>query len=144
LGPTHLPRALPSLDGRVEPEAVLALTGEQMRAAGLSANKTASLRDLAGKVLDDTVVLDPHRLAREPDDEVVTRLSAVRGIGEWTAHMFLLFQLRRMRAESARRPAGARLQINPICAPRLISAAGLVAVQIRYLASRSACRLGAS
>ena len=75
---------------------MLALTDEQMRTAGLSTNKTASLRDLAAKVLDDTVVLDPRRLAREPDDEVVTRLTAVRGIGEWTAHMFLLFQLRRM------------------------------------------------
>jgi DNA-3-methyladenine glycosylase II len=89
-------RLVTALDGRVEPEAVLALTDEQMRTAGLSANKTASLRDLASKVLDDTVVLDPHRLSREPDDEVVTRLTAVRGIGEWTAHMFLLFQLRRM------------------------------------------------
>jgi DNA-3-methyladenine glycosylase II len=89
-------RLITELDERVEPEAVLALTDEQMRTAGISANKTASLRDLAAKVLDDTVVLDPRRLAREPDDEVVTRLTAVRGIGEWTAHMFLLFQLRRM------------------------------------------------
>jgi DNA-3-methyladenine glycosylase II len=75
---------------------VLALADEQMRAAGLSANKTASLRDLAAKVLDGTVILDPRRLAREPDDEVVSQLTAVRGIGEWTAQMFLLFQLRRM------------------------------------------------
>ena len=42
------------------------------------------------------MILEPHRLARVPDDEVVTRLTAVRGIGEWTAQMFLLFQLRRM------------------------------------------------
>jgi DNA-3-methyladenine glycosylase II len=56
-----------------------------MRAAGLSASKTASLRDLDARVLNDTVVVDPHRLAREPDDEVIARLSAVRGIGEWTA-----------------------------------------------------------
>ena len=89
-------RLITALGERVEPEAVLALTDEQMRAAGLSANKTASLRDLAAKVLDGTVVLDPRRLAREPDDEVIARLTAVRGIGEWTAHMFLLFQLRRM------------------------------------------------
>ncbi len=89
-------RLISALDGRVEPEAVLALADEQMRAAGLSANKTASLRDLAAKVLDGTVILEPHRLARVPDDEVVTRLTAVRGIGEWTAQMFLLFQLRRM------------------------------------------------
>jgi DNA-3-methyladenine glycosylase II len=54
------------------------------------------LRDLAAKVLDGTVVLDPRRLARQPDEEVVTRLTAVRGIGEWTAQMFLIFQLRRL------------------------------------------------
>ena len=89
-------RLVSSLDGRVEPEAVLALTDEQMRTAGLSANKTASLRDLATKVVDGTVILEPRRLAREADDEVITRLTAVRGVGEWTAHMFLLFQLRRM------------------------------------------------
>jgi DNA-3-methyladenine glycosylase II len=46
--------------------------------------------------MDGTVVLDPRRLARESDDEVVARLSTVRGIGEWTAHMFLMFQLRRL------------------------------------------------
>ena len=89
-------RLITALDERVEPEAVLSLANEKMRAAGLSANKTASLRDLSAKVLDGTVVLDPHRLAREPDDEVVSQLTAVRGIGEWTAQMFLLFQLRRI------------------------------------------------
>jgi DNA-3-methyladenine glycosylase II len=89
-------RLITALDGRVEPETLLALADEQMRAAGLSANKTASLRDLAAKVRDGTVILEPHRLARVPDDEFVTRLTAVRGIGEWTAQMFLLFQLRRI------------------------------------------------
>jgi len=54
------------------------------------------LRDLAAKVLDGSVVLDPRRLAREGDEEVVARLSGVRGIGKWTAEMFLMFQLRRM------------------------------------------------
>ena len=89
-------RLVAGLDGRVEPEVLLALSDEKMRAAGLSANKTASLRDLAGRVLDGTVVLDPKGLARESDEEVIARLSTVRGIGEWTAQMFLLFQLRRM------------------------------------------------
>ena len=56
----------------------------------------ASLRDLAAKVLDGTVVLSPRGLSRESDDEIVTRLSAVRGIGPWTAEMFLFFQLRRL------------------------------------------------
>jgi hypothetical protein len=56
----------------------------------------ASLRDLAAKVLDGTVVLSPRGLARESDDDIVARLSAVRGIGPWTAEMFLIFQLRRL------------------------------------------------
>lgn len=89
-------RLVAALDGRVEPETLLALDDAEMRAAGLSANKAASLRDLAGRVLEGTVVLDPRGLAREPDEEVIARLSTVRGIGEWTAQMFLLFQLRRM------------------------------------------------
>ncbi|HEV2451145.1 MAG TPA: hypothetical protein VGS62_04390 [Streptosporangiaceae bacterium] len=82
--------------GTVEPERLLAQSDETMRAAGLSANKTASLRDLASKVLDGTVVLDPPGLRAESDDEVIARLSAVRGIGTWTAQMFLMFQLRRL------------------------------------------------
>ncbi|HUJ67421.1 MAG TPA: DNA-3-methyladenine glycosylase 2 family protein [Acidimicrobiales bacterium] len=89
-------RLVAALDGDVAPEALLALSVETMRGVGLSANKTASLRDLAEKVLDGTVVLDPRGLAREPDEEVIARLTTVRGIGDWTAHMFLLFQLRRL------------------------------------------------
>jgi DNA-3-methyladenine glycosylase II len=89
-------RLVDALDGVVSPEALLALSAETMRSVGLSANKAATLRDLAGKVVDGTVVLDPRRLAREKDEEVITRLSTVRGIGRWTAQMFLLFQLRRL------------------------------------------------
>lgn len=89
-------RLLGALDGAVGPEALLALSDEQLRTVGLSGNKAASLRDLAVKVLDGTVVLDPRRLSRQSDEEVVLRLTAVRGIGEWTAHMFLIFQLRRL------------------------------------------------
>jgi DNA-3-methyladenine glycosylase II len=89
-------RLVGALAGAVEPDRLLALSDEALRGAGLSANKAASLRDLAGKVLDGTVVLDPKGLARESDDEVISRLTAVRGIGEWTAHMFLIFQLRRL------------------------------------------------
>ena len=89
-------RLLAALGEDVSAEALLALSDEQMRAVGLSRNKMASLRDLAAKVLDGTVVLSPRGLARESDDEIVARLSAVRGIGPWTAEMFLLFQLRRL------------------------------------------------
>src|SRR5205823_5650469 len=56
----------------------------------------ASLRDLATKVVDGTVILSPRGLARESDEEVIARLSTVRGIGRWTAQMFLMFQLRRL------------------------------------------------
>jgi DNA-3-methyladenine glycosylase II len=89
-------RLVAALDGDVEPEALLALSDEMLRAAGLSANKARSLRDLATKVLDGTVVLSPRGLSRQSDEEVVARLSTVRGIGPWTAQMFLIFRLRRL------------------------------------------------
>ena len=75
---------------------LIALSGETLRAVGLSAGKTASLRDLAAKVLDGTVVLSPRRLSRRSDEEIAARLATVRGIGPWTAEMFLMFQLRRL------------------------------------------------
>lgn len=89
-------RLIAALDGEVTPERMLALPTPARRAVGLSANKAASLGDLAAKVSDGTVVLEPARLRRESDDEVVARLTTVRGIGRWTAEMFLLFQLRRL------------------------------------------------
>ncbi|MGH8994626.1 MAG: DNA-3-methyladenine glycosylase family protein [Acidimicrobiales bacterium] len=89
-------RLVAVLDDDVRPEALLGLSDAALREAGLSANKAASLRDLAAKVLDGTVVLSSRGLWGETDDEVVARLTAVRGIGRWTAEMFLLFQLRRL------------------------------------------------
>jgi DNA-3-methyladenine glycosylase II len=89
-------RLIAALGGDVQPEALIALSDETLRAVGLSKAKVMSLRDLAAKVLDGTVVLSPPALARESDEEVIARLSAVRGIGRWTAEMFLLFQLRRL------------------------------------------------
>jgi len=89
-------RLVAALGDDVQPEALLALPDQSLRAAGLSANKAASLRDLATKVLDGTVVLFPRALSRQSDEEVVARLSTVRGIGPWTAQMFLMFQLRRL------------------------------------------------
>ena len=79
--------------GRLSPETVLALTEPQMRSAGLSGAKVASIRDLAAKSLDGTVPL--RGFSRLSDDEIVERLSSVRGIGRWTAEMFLMFQLAR-------------------------------------------------
>jgi 3-methyladenine DNA glycosylase/8-oxoguanine DNA glycosylase len=86
-------RFIANFDGALQPEAVLALPEEAFRKAGLSAAKTASIRDLAAKALDGTVPLEG--LESYSDDEIVQRLSAVRGIGRWTAEMFLIFQLRR-------------------------------------------------
>jgi DNA-3-methyladenine glycosylase II len=80
--------------GDLEPDAVLRLPDEQLRGAGLSANKAASIRDLATKVIEGDVELD--RLPRLSDDRIVEELTAVRGIGRWTAEMFLIFQLRRL------------------------------------------------
>src|SRR6266576_6347133 len=88
-------RLVATLHDDVQPEAVLALSDETLRAAGLSANKARSLRDLAAKVLDGTVVLSPRGLSRQSDEAVIASLSTVRGIGPWTAQMFLMFQLRR-------------------------------------------------
>jgi DNA-3-methyladenine glycosylase II len=79
--------------GDPTPEAVLGTQVEQLRGAGLSGNKTASILDLAQHVVDGTVQLD--RVARLSDDEIVRELIAVRGIGRWTAEMFLMFQLGR-------------------------------------------------
>src|SRR3989475_11669058 len=81
-------------DGDLSPEAVLAVPPRKLRAAGLSGRKVASIRDLAAKVVDGTVPLD--RIGRLADEDVITRLSVVRGIGQWTAEMFLIFQLRRL------------------------------------------------
>jgi DNA-3-methyladenine glycosylase II len=89
-------RLLAALDGEVTAERLLALPDAALRGAGLSGAKSASLRDLAAKVLDGTVILEPRRMARLSDQEIAAQLSSVRGIGRWTAEMFLIFQLRRL------------------------------------------------
>jgi len=81
-------------DGHLSPEAVLAVPPRKLRAAGLSRAKAASVRDLAAKVADGTVPL--RRIGRLSDEDVIACLSVVRGIGRWTAEMFLIFQLRRL------------------------------------------------
>jgi len=89
-------RLIAALGGEVTPERLLSLPSGTLRSVGLSAAKAASLQDLATKVLDGTVVLDPKGLRAQSDAEVVARLSTVRGIGKWTSEMFLMFQLRRL------------------------------------------------
>ncbi|HYL55251.1 MAG TPA: hypothetical protein VEU73_06710 [Gemmatimonadales bacterium] len=87
-------RFIALFDGDLSSKAVLAVPPRKLRAAGLSRSKVASIRDLATKVADGTVPL--QRIGRLTDDEVVARLTVVRGIGRWTAEMFLIFQLRRL------------------------------------------------
>jgi DNA-3-methyladenine glycosylase II len=89
-------RLIAAMDGEVEPERLIELSDETLRTVGLSRAKVVSLRDLSAKVLDGTVILSPRRLSRVSDEEIIERLSAVRGIGRWTSEMFLLFQLRRL------------------------------------------------
>jgi DNA-3-methyladenine glycosylase II len=88
-------RLIAALGGTVTPERLAELPDEALRTAGLSAAKVASLRDLAAKVLDGTVVLESRRLGRMTDADIANQLASVRGIGRWTAEMFLIFQLRR-------------------------------------------------
>ena len=83
------------LGSPVTPESVLAAPVDSLRAAGLSGAKTASIIDLSEKVASGAVPLD-RRLSRLGDDDLVARLVVVRGIGRWTAEMFLMFQLRRL------------------------------------------------
>ncbi|MCL4796832.1 MAG: DNA-3-methyladenine glycosylase 2 family protein [Bryobacteraceae bacterium] len=78
---------------QVTPAAIDAATDEQLRACGLSAQKVAALRDLTARTLAGSVRF--RALAAMPDDEVIAHLTPVRGVGVWTAHMFLIFALRR-------------------------------------------------
>jgi DNA-3-methyladenine glycosylase II len=86
-------RFVAAVGGSVTPEAVLATSAEDLRAAGLSGNKTAAVLDLATKATDGTVPLGD--LDTLSDEEIITCLSTVRGIGRWTAEMFLIFELGR-------------------------------------------------
>ncbi len=81
-------------DGHPTPEAVLAVPVAELRAVGLSGTKAATIRDLAACVVGGDIRLD--RVGRLPDEEIVRELTLVRGIGRWTAEMFLIFQLGRL------------------------------------------------
>ena len=77
----------------VTPEGILKLSDAQMRGVGLSKQKTAYLRDLAQKTKDG--LLNFERLSDMSNEEVIEHLTQVKGVGVWTAHMFLMFTLRR-------------------------------------------------
>jgi 3-methyladenine DNA glycosylase/8-oxoguanine DNA glycosylase len=87
-------RFLALFDGKPTAERVLATRTDRLRKVGLSGNKAAAIQDLAAKVLDGTVPTDGW--TRLSDDEIVARLTEVRGIGRWTVEMFLIFDLRRL------------------------------------------------
>lgn len=79
---------------RPTPEQVMATSDEALRAAGLSRNKLAAIRDLAAKTLDGTVP-DLKTIHRLTDEELIERITQVRGIGRWTVEMLLIFRLNR-------------------------------------------------
>jgi len=79
--------------GTLTPESVLALRPAKMRALGLSKQKTAYIRDLARLTRAGTIRFE--ELPGLPDAVVIERLTQVKGVGVWTAHMFLIFALRR-------------------------------------------------
>lgn len=87
-------RLVETLGGEVTAARVLATPEPALRACGLSGSKTASLIDLADKVSSGQVALD--RIGRLTDDEVISHLTVVRGIGPWTAQMFLMGTLSRL------------------------------------------------
>ncbi len=78
----------------LDPEKILATPDESFRAAGLSRSKIAAVKDLAAKTIDGTVP-SARAIARMSDEEIILRLTEVRGIGRWTVEMLLLFDLGR-------------------------------------------------
>ena len=76
------------------PGELLDIAPERLRAAGLSAAKTAAVRDLAARTLDGTVP-SLAQIRRMEDEEIIERLTVVRGVGRWTAEMLLIFRLGR-------------------------------------------------
>jgi DNA-3-methyladenine glycosylase II len=77
----------------ITPEKILTLTEEDLRECGLSRAKISYLKDLSQKVLSNKLKI--NRLDKLPDEEIMKELISVKGIGEWTAHMFLMFSLGR-------------------------------------------------
>lgn len=88
-------RALYPRRKNLDPKLVLQTPDETLRAAGLSRSKVVALKDLAAKTIDGTVP-NARALARMSDDEIIERLTQVRGIGRWTVEMLLLFDLGRL------------------------------------------------
>ncbi|MGI8541532.1 MAG: DNA-3-methyladenine glycosylase family protein [Rubrobacteraceae bacterium] len=75
------------------PESILAAKEDELRACGLSRPKISYLRDLAGRTLEKELLFD--EMSGMPEEEIIARLTAVKGLGRWSADMFLMFHLRR-------------------------------------------------
>jgi len=89
-----LARLIKAAGGALTPEGILKLRPSRMRALGLSTAKTNYIRDLARHTRDGSLVFEElHALS---DDEVIEKLTQVKGVGPWTAHMFLMFGLERL------------------------------------------------
>jgi DNA-3-methyladenine glycosylase II len=87
-------KALGSNGNCPSPEEILRATKPKLRRAGLSRQKIAAVKDLAKKTIDGTVP-SLAAIRRMSEEEILERLTQVRGIGEWSVHMFLMFQLGR-------------------------------------------------
>ncbi len=84
------PRAKPT------PDRLAALSQDALRAAGLSRAKTLAVQDLAARTLDGTVPATTAGMHRLDEEEIIARLTTVRGVGRWTVEMFLMFRLGRL------------------------------------------------
>ena len=89
-----LDRVIAAAGGELTANALERVSDKKLRAAGLSANKLLSLRDLSAKTSGGGV--DLEKLSRRDDEEIIAELTTVRGIGRWTAEMYLMFELRRL------------------------------------------------
>ena len=88
-----LERVIAAAGGELSAKALARVSDKKLRAAGLSANKLASLRDLSAKTLSGAV--DFESMSGLGDEEIIGELVTIRGIGRWTAEMYLMFELRR-------------------------------------------------
>jgi DNA-3-methyladenine glycosylase II len=80
-------------DGRPTADAIATASDERLRAVGISSQKLGYIRDLCARTLDKSLAL--HALEALPDEDVIVALTGVKGIGRWTAEMFLMFRLHR-------------------------------------------------
>jgi 3-methyladenine DNA glycosylase/8-oxoguanine DNA glycosylase len=132
-------RVRATVPGELTPVSLAAVSDDVLRAAGLSANKLAALRDLSAKVLDGTVRLSAS--GRRSDEERIAELCTVRGIGRWTAEMYLMFELRRLDVWpvddlGVRQGYGLAWGIAPPPTPKMLAPLGDAFLPYRSVAAR--------